>query len=90
MYLLVFIRPACRRAADAFAAAAAGAGAGAGAACGAKGPAEPLVGLLPPGVIGAVCAQTGAAIARAVAMATPVKRCFMLVSSLAVPDLHNG
>src|SRR5258707_9315715 len=30
------------------------------------------------GVIGAVCAQTRAAIARAAAMATPVKRCFML------------
>src|SRR5271163_1504996 len=31
------------------------------------------------GVIGAVCAQAGAAIARAAAMATPVKSCFMLV-----------
>jgi len=33
------------------------------------------------GVIGGVdiCAQAGAAIARAAAMATPVKRCFMLV-----------
>jgi hypothetical protein len=31
------------------------------------------------GVIGAFCAQTGAAIARAAAMATPVKRCFMFV-----------
>jgi hypothetical protein len=28
---------------------------------------------------GVLCAQTGAAIARAAAMATPVKRCFMLV-----------
>jgi hypothetical protein len=35
------------------------------------------------GVVGAgeggVCAQTGTAIARAAAMATPLKRCFMLV-----------
>jgi len=35
-----------------------------------------------------VCAQTGTAIAmRAAAIATPVKRCFMLVSSLVVPGL---
>src|SRR5262249_44454464 len=58
--------------------AAGAAGAGAGAGFGAKGPAEPLVGLLPPGVIGA-CAPTGAAIASAAAIATPVKRWFMLV-----------
>src|SRR5712691_12957799 len=37
------------------------------------------------GVIGA-CAQTGAAIARAAAIATPFKRCFMPLSSVAVPD----
>src|SRR5579872_1341615 len=49
---------------------------GAAAGFGAKGPEEPLVGLFPPG---AFCAQTGAAIARAAAMATPVKRCFMLL-----------
>ena len=39
------------------------------------------------GVIGAlVCAHTGAAIARTAAIATPFKRCFMLLSSVAVPD----
>ena len=39
------------------------------------------------GVIGApVCAQTGAAIARTAAIATPLKRCFMPLSSVAVPD----
>src|SRR5437016_3773762 len=39
------------------------------------------------GVIGAlVCAQTGATIARAAAIATPFKRCFMPLSSVAVPD----
>src|SRR6266436_1416504 len=37
------------------------------------------------GVIGA-CAQTGAAIARAAAIATPFKRCFMPLSSVAVLD----
>src|SRR5580704_17651932 len=31
------------------------------------------------GVIGVLCAHTGAAIARAAAMATPVRRCFMLL-----------
>ena len=39
------------------------------------------------GVIGAlVCAQTGAAIARTAAIATPFRRCFMPLSSVAVPD----
>src|SRR5689334_15417038 len=37
------------------------------------------------GVIGA-CAQAGAAIARAAAIATPFKRCFMPLSSVAVLD----
>ena len=42
------------------------------------------------GVIGAlVCAQTGATIASAAAIATPFKRCFMLLSSVAVPDWTN-
>ena len=39
------------------------------------------------GVIGAlVCAQTGVTIARAAAIATPFKRFFMPLSSVAVPD----
>src|SRR5205085_10754346 len=37
------------------------------------------------GVIGA-CAQAGAAIAKAAAIATPFKKCFMPLSSVAVPD----
>src|SRR5215469_10864237 len=41
------------------------------------------------GVIGAaeVCAQTGPALTRATKTATPVKRCFMPISSLTVWDL---
>src|SRR5882762_6960828 len=42
------------------------------------------------GVIGAlVCAQTGAAIASTAAIATPFKRCFMPLSSVAVPELDK-
>jgi hypothetical protein len=42
------------------------------------------------GVTGAlVCAQTGAAIASTAAIATPFKRCFMPLSSVAVPDWTN-
>ena len=41
------------------------------------------------GVIGApLCAQTGAAIARAAAIATPFMRCFMPLSSVAVPGRY--
>src|SRR5712691_10664288 len=38
------------------------------------------------GVIGACAHAAGAAIARAAAIATPFKRCFMPLSSVAVPD----
>src|SRR5205807_5387499 len=55
-----------------------GAGAAGAVAAGARG-AEGVIGAL-------VCAQTGAAIARAAAIATPFKRCFMPLSSVAVPD----
>jgi hypothetical protein len=74
----VDVRPALRRCADAFADASAGAAADGGGAIGAAagGEAGDFIGAVE------VCAQTGAAIARAAAMATPVKRCFMLVSSL--------
>src|SRR5712671_5380817 len=42
------------------------------------------------GVMGAaVCAHTGAAIARAATTATPFKRCFMPLSSVAVPDWNS-
>jgi hypothetical protein len=70
MYLRVFVRRPAAAFGDTSAGAAAD-GCGAGAAAGGEAG----------GVIGAVevCAQTGAAIARAAAMATPVKRCFMLV-----------
>jgi len=61
-----------------------GAGAAGAAAAGARG-AEGA-----DGVIGAlVCAQTGATIASAAAIATPFKRCFMPLSSVAVPDGTN-
>jgi hypothetical protein len=42
----------------------------------------------PPGVDGVIvpCAQTGPATARAAAIATPFKRCFMFLSSVAVLD----
>src|SRR5262245_28413672 len=38
------------------------------------------------GVDGDICAQAGAAIARAAAIATAFKRCFMPLSSVAVPN----
>src|SRR5437764_2570455 len=56
-----------------------GAGAGVEAAAGAR----------DDGVIGApLCAQTGAAIARTAAIATPFMRCFMPLSSVAVPGRY--
>ena len=50
---------------------------------------EAAAGARDDGVIGApLCAQTGAAIARAAAIATPFKRCFMPLSSVAVPGRY--
>jgi len=50
---------------------------------------EAAAGARDDGVIGApVCAQTGAAIASAAAIATPFKRCFMPLSSVAVPGRY--
>src|SRR5438128_62261 len=54
-------------------------------AAGAAAGAAALGGDLAAGVIGA-CAHAGAAIARAAAIATPFKRCFMPLSSVAVLD----
>src|SRR5207237_10882608 len=56
-------------------------------ATGAAAAVEAAAGARDVGLIGAlVCAQTGTAIARAAAIATPFKRCFMPRSSVAVPD----
>src|ERR1051326_7348294 len=50
---------------------------------------EAAAGARDDGVIGApVCAQTGAAIASAAAIATPFKRCFIPLSSVAVPGQY--